>query len=282
MQSNTTWLVVNAASGSNGDDSVETLSCALASAGREPARVFNLQADALPTRGEVDAAGVSLLVVFGGDGSANAVVRALEGWAGEILVLPGGTANLLARALHGEADAESIIALLGTGQLASVRRTCIRCAGTAALIEVLAGPGATWSDVREDLRDGGAIAAAGSAIAATRESANGAAVRIVEPPLGREEGYPGVRMAPDGPHIIVDGYGPQSIVDFVKQGVALLRRDFREGPHDELGEYPELLCHSIDRSPIELMIDGERVTGGAEEKFSISPLEVNLLAAFHG
>ena len=204
VHSSKTWLVVNASSGSNGEDSAEMLGRALANAGHPPARVINLQTDAMPSRDDPDLAAAGLIVIFGGDGSANAVVHALEGWPGEVLVLPGGTSNLLSRSLHGEASAEEIIALLGIGRLAAARRSCIRCAGTAALIEVLAGPGATWGDVREELREGDPISAAGTAIAATRESATGAAVCIVEPPLGRDEGYPGVRMAPRGLHIIVD------------------------------------------------------------------------------
>ena len=281
-----TWLVVNGASGSNGDGSVESLTQALAAAGRAPSRVIDLQQDACPGLAELAATQVGLLAVFGGDGSLNTAIRAVEGWDGEVLALPGGTANLLARSLHGDAavesGAEAIIAGLGTARLAVRARNCVRCGGHTALIEVLAGPGAAWSDVREGLREGGLAQVAGSALDAAVQSTAGPMVRVVQPALGRVEGYSGVRLTPGAAHLEVEGYGAQRLTDYVLQGIALLRRDFREGPHDELGRHRAVRCRSADGSPIELMIDGERATGAADEQFSLAPLAVKLLARTDG
>lgn len=278
----TTWLVANGASGSNAEGSLATLEAALAAAGFPPAKVIDLQADDCPTRDGVETGGVGLLVVFTGDGSANAIINGLEGWDGEVLLLPGGTANLLARDLHGDADAETIVAALGAGRLSAPPRHVIRCGQGAALIEVLAGPGATWSDVREGLREGDIGAVAETTLEAAKQSTAGPMVHVVEPALGREEGYSGVRMSPVGDRMTVDGYGANNVADYVRQGIALLRRDFREGPHDELGLHAEVLCETIDGSPIELMIDGERMTGASQERFSLAPLGVKLLSMRHG
>lgn len=279
-----TWLIVNGASGSNGEDSVASLAGALAAAGRRPDRVIDLRTASLPSPADLDAAGVGLLVIFTGDGSANSAIVGVEGWGGEVLLLPGGTANLLSRALHGDAaDSDGIVAALGAGRLAPVKRDCITFSGGKALIEVLAGPGATWSDVREELREGDIAAVAGTAIDAAVQSAAGPMVKVVDPPLGRDEGYAGVRLEPRASSLMtVSGYGAQGVTDYVKQGIALLRRDFREGPHDDLGLHAGVTCRSVDGSPIELMIDGERVTGAAQERFSLAPLAVNLLAVIHG
>lgn len=277
-----TWLVANGASGSNAEGSLATLEAALATAGCPPARVIDLQTDDCPTRDMVESAGIGLLVVFTGDGSANAIINGLEGWDGEVLLLPGGTANLLAGDLHGEADAEAIVAALGAGRLAAPPRHVIRCSQGAALIEVLAGPGATWSDVREGLRDGDIGVVAETTIEAAKQSTGGPMVRVAEPALGRELGYSGVRMSPAGDRMTVDGYGANTVADYVMQGIALLRRDFREGPHDELGRHGDILCRSIDGSPIELMIDGERMTGEPQERFFLAPLGVKLLAMGNG
>lgn len=277
-----TWLVVNGASGSHGDGSVESLSRALAAAERAPGRVIDLQRERCPRLGDLVTAQVGLLAVFGGDGTLNTAIRAVEGWDGEVLALPGGTANLLARSLHGEAEAEAIIAGLGTPRLTARPRNCIRCGTHTALIEVLAGPGAAWSDVREGLREGSVAQVAGSALDAAVQSTAGPMVRVVEPALGRAEGYSGIRLTPGGANLEVEGYGARRLTDYVLQGLALLRRDFREGPHDELGRHPAVRCRSADGSPIELMIDGERATGAAEEQFLLAPLAVKLLASADG
>ena len=278
----TLWLVVNRASGSNDDAALDGLLAAFEAARCPPSRVIDASADDLPDRQLLEREGVATLAVFTGDGTINAVVPPLEGWGGAVLILPGGTANLLAHALHGEREAAEIVARFGAGELVRQRRTSIRSSQGTALCEVLAGPGATWSDVREGLRDGDLAATASKAVEAMRQSAGGPRVVLAAPELGSAEGYAGIRLAPLAGGMQVDGYGAESAADVVKQGVALLRRNFREGPHDELGTHAEALCRSLDGSPIELMIDGERRTGGPAERFSLAPLEVDLLSSLHG
>ena len=46
---------------------------------------------------------------------------------------------------------------------------------------------------------------------------------------------------------------------------ALVKRDFRQGPHDDLGHFEAIDCRS--KGPIALMIDGERRQGETAEKF---------------
>jgi hypothetical protein len=280
MNTPITWLLVNTASGSNSDEATQAVTEALAGAGAAPARVVDIKRDGCPSRADLEAAGVATLVVFAGDGTVNAALTTIEGWDGAVLVLPGGTMNLLAKAVHGDRDAAEI-----AGELASLKpihRCCIRSSQGTATIELLAGPGATWSDVREEMREGAIAGMADRAVEAVRQSTGGAMVRVIEPAVGREEGYAGVRLEPQADVLSADGYGAQGITDYVKQGIALLRRDFREGPHDELGHFAEVTCASIDGSPIELMIDGERRTGGPRETFSLAPLGVNLLASGNG
>ncbi len=272
------WLVVNSASGSNDPDAVESLIDALAEAGAEPAQIIDCSSADLPARADLEAAGVTLLAIYTGDGTINALVPQLEGWGGAVLVLPGGTANLLAKALHGESSVEQIVAAWGGGQLDAVQRPCIRFGEHTALIEVLAGPGATWSDVREGLREGDLGEIASTAIEAVRQSAAGPMVAVVEPELGRGDGYAGVRLSPAADGMQVDGYASDSFGDYLKQGLALLKRDFREGPHDKLGHHAAITCSSADGSEIALMVDGERLNGAGEQHFALETLHVNLLA----
>ena len=270
------WLVTNPASGSNSPAATRGVSAALAAAGCPPARVIDAAAG-LPDRAALEAAGVGVLAVFTGDGTINAVAAALEGWGGALLPLPGGTANLLARALHGDDPADTIAARLP--RLVPTRRTCVRTRHGPALAEVLAGPGATWSDVREGLRDGAVADIAGAAVSAIRQSTVGPMVALDDPPLGKAEGYAGIRLAPGPRGLIVAGYGAESIGDYLAQGLALLRRNFREGPHEPLGEHARITCRSREAVPIPLMIDGERRDGSATERFSLAPFALDLLGS---
>ncbi len=269
------WLVANSASGSNSDEALDELLAALANAGTPVARRFDV-IDRLPDRQMLQAAGVGTLAVFTGDGTVNAVATGVEGWDGALLVLPGGTANLLARAIHGDRDAAAIARDFRTLRIA--RRNCVRSRHGTGLIEILAGPGATWSDVREGLRDGDVGAVAGKAVEAIRQSTVGSMVALADPPIGRAEGYAGVRLDISGEAMLVEGYGAETVGDYFRQGLALLRRNFRDGPHDELGAHPAVTCRSVDSEPIPLMIDGERRDGAAQEHFSLAPFDLDLLA----
>jgi len=268
------WLIVNPASGSYSAAAVADLRGALAGAGTAVDRTIACDRG-LPTRAEVEAGGVRLVSVFAGDGTVNSVATALEGWSGALLVLPGGTANLLAGALHGDVDAPTIAARLP--ELVRLRRGCIRYTGGTALAEILAGPGATWSDVREELRDAGVAGLAGKTVAALRDSTAGPLVRLADPALGRADGYAGIRLAVAGQAMEVEGYGAQTIGDYLRQGLALLRRNFRDGPHDELGFHRAVACRSAGDDPMALMVDGERREGRAEERFSLAPFALDLL-----
>lgn len=277
MEGTTDWLLINSASGSFSQDALERLKDTFAQAGRPLARVVAFPDHPAPDRAPLEAAGVNMLAIYTGDGTINGVVTGLYGWAGQVLVLPGGTQNLLAKALHGGSSAEAIVAALGTGALTPTRRHLVRCSAGDGLCEVLAGPGAHWSDVREAMRErdlGGVAATLGQALG---KSTGGAAVHVVEPALGKAEGYPAVRLHPGDGTIAVDGYGAETLGEYAQQGLALLRRDFREGPHDELGGHAAVTCRSEER--IALMIDGERFEGNQEERFTTHQCPVEFLAS---
>lgn len=274
------WLVVNAASGSNTPEACEALRSGLDAHGIAIPRTSAVPDDDLPAAAELDAEGIGLLVVYTGDGTLRSVLTGLEGWDGAVLVLPGGTTNLLARTLHGERPMQDILADLP--RMRRVRRRCLRSEAGTAVIEVVAGPGAKWSDVREGLREGDVATVASTTVEAAQASAGASRVVLTQPDIGSREGYSGVRLTPFEDGIGVEGYGAQTIADYLAQGIALLRRDFRSGPHDDLGRHRHVNCASVDGTPIELMLDGERDCGGAAMQFSLAELRVDLLTAGHG
>lgn len=272
-----TWLVINRASGSYSEPAVDQLLTQLKDHGHEPAKIVAIPDDPAPDRAALEAAGVGLLVIFTGDGTCNSVIAGVYGWTGDVLILPGGTQNLLASTLHGDLDVAEIVTGLGQNSLMRERHHMVRTSQGDAYCEVVAGPGAHWSDVREAMREGDLGGMASTLGAAIGQSTSGELVHIAEPALGKPEGYPAVRVHPSRESLNVDGYGAETIADYARQGMALLRRDFREGPHDELGRHPAIVCRSSN--PIELMIDGERATGGCEERFEVIECPVVFLAA---
>ncbi|MFA9200881.1 MAG: diacylglycerol kinase family protein [Cypionkella sp.] len=276
-----TWLIYNGASGSHDEEGLRALVAALGAAGHAPDRIIDCK-EGTPDARAAGAGGAGLIAIHGGDGTLSRTIAGLEGFAGAVLPLPGGTYNLLARDLFGERAPLEIVELLGAGRLAPLRRACIRGSGVLAIAELLAGPGAKWADVREELREAniGEVIAKGWDAAAT--SAVGPMVALDSPARGRDEGYAGVRLVPRDGGMTIDGYAAEGLGDYLQQGLAILKRDFREGPHDELGTAAEVAVRSLEGDAIPLMVDGERSEGPAALAFSLDTLGVDLLGPADG
>lgn len=275
------WLVVNPASGSNNASSSETVAAALTDHGFRVDRVIAFPDDALPDIAALDAAGIGLVVVYTGDGSVNTLINQLAGWGGAVLVLPGGTMNLLAKRLHRSLGFEEIIAIVAGGGARRGRIACVRCEAGLALAGLLVGPGTVWSRVRESMRNLAVVEVAAGAIEAIRHSATGPYVRAPESALARDAGYALVELTPGEHGIQTDGYYADAALEYAGQAWAVLRRRFREGPHDRLGVAESIELASIDGSPLSCLIDGEPAECPSPFRFTVEPCCVDLLATAH-
>lgn len=278
METQQVWLVVNPASGSNAAEAVEALRRMLREAGFAILRETAFPDDPAPTPEELGRAGIGLVAVYTGDGTINAVVTGLYGWGGAVLVLPGGTMNLLSRRLHGEHDAERIIADVAAGRARRVRPAVARSTAGDALAGLLAGPGTRWGEVREALRSFDVLETAERAGEALAETTTGAPVSCIRPRIGSSEGYPLLAIDPRESGLHVAAYHAETPGEYLSQTWALIRRNFREGPHDDLGAVPELVIAAADGTPVSLLVDGEEAEGAAKEHVTLARCGVDLLA----
>lgn len=278
MREQRLWLVNNASSGSNDDSALATLEESCAGHGFRVAHRTVFPDQELLTPALLDAAGIDTVAVFAGDGTVNSLIAGLTGWAGAVLVLPGGTMNLLYRRLHGDNTLDETIAAVAQGMARRHRPGVIRSRQGVAYAGVLAGPGASWGRVREAMREVAVVELAESALKAIHETLGGEMIACAEPPLGRPEGYPLVNLTPHDRGIEIDGYVSQTPGEYAEQAWALIRRNFREGPHDRLGMANEVRLASTEGRAFGLLIDGEEVECGADEVFRLATCEVDLLA----
>ena len=277
------WLLTNARSGSNSDAALEALQTHCQQKGFAIAKHIRFPDEDLPTIAELDSAGVGRLAIFTGDGTLNAAVTRLAGWGGEVIVLPGGTMNLLSKRLHGpEAELETIIERIASGASRAVRPLMARCEKGDALAGLLAGPGTSWASVREAMRDFDIPAIAEGTGEALSETTGGAMVRCVQPQAGKQAGYPLIEFTPSHRGMQLDAFHAEGAGEFLQQSWALLRRNFREGPHTRLGLFDELELEMTDGSPLQVLIDGEPATLPSRAKFTVAPCEVDLLATHYG
>lgn len=273
------WLLTNTASGSYSEQAVDDVADAIRAAGFDLDRMICFpDADDLPTRDELDAAGVDVLAVFTGDGTVNSCVTQLYGWGGAVLILPGGTMNLLSHRLHGDAEADEIIKRIATGNGRKQRRHVVRSFHGDALVGFSSGPATTWYDVREAMRDVDMHAVVDTAGEALHETMQEPYVRLSKPELGRREGYPLIEVVPDEKGLRVVAYNAQTLGDYLKQGWAMLLRRFRDGPHEVLGYPEQMVLENTGGNPLKLSIDGEPTDGFPQEELSLARTEVDLLA----
>ncbi len=106
--------------------------------------------------GEALAAGMRRFAVLGGDGTLSAVAGVLAGSDASLAILPGGTANNVARCMGVPADMEGAAALLRTGRLVAVDVGRARCAGAEAVFLELCMVGliSTLSAIGDEIRHG--------------------------------------------------------------------------------------------------------------------------------
>lgn len=272
------WLVSNTSSGSNDDAALAALEACLEANGVRVAGRSVFPEDELPTPAKLDAARIECAAVFAGDGTINSVIAGLEGWGGAVLVLPGGTMNLLYHRLHGDLALEEVVARVASGKVVRCRPGVVRSECGDAYAGLLAGPGTSWGQVREAMREVDVAALAAGTVEAINASLGGEMIACVDPPLGRSEGYPLIMLTPHDHGIEVDAYYAESAAQYLEQTWALLRRNFREGPHDALGTAQALRLASTQGNPFGVLIDGEQADAAASVEFRLAACAVDLLA----
>jgi hypothetical protein len=272
------WLINNASSGSNDDAALAALKACCGTHGFHVARRTMFPEQPLPKPAVLDRAGIGLVAVFAGDGTINAAIAGLAGWGGAVLVLPGGTMNLLYHRLHGERTLEETVATVARDQAALRRPSVIRGPRGDAFAGVLAGPGTSWGRVREAMREADVVELAAGTIEAIEETLTGEMIACAAPPLGRREGYPLVSLTPGNGAIEIEAYHAETPGAYLEQAWALLRRNFREGPHEVLGHVRSVRLASTQGNPFGLLIDGEQAESAPEVEFVLAACEVDLLA----
>lgn len=268
-----TWLVINPGSGSFDEALVETIAERFAAAGQPFARTIDVGTDDLP---DAQGAGTAQrVVILTGDGTVSALHAGLSGWEGEILVLPGGTMNLLARALHGEAEPLEIVDAVLACNAKPVTIPLITAPGIVALSGLFAGPTTAWGDVREQMRNldvAGLVETVPRAIAATLGEDSVSAE-------GAKGAFPAFYLQPSEEGIKLTGVKADGPGDLLAHGWAWISGDFRDGPSDNLGTRAQVTIHGSEPGgTLSLLVDGEKEQTDDPVTFSAAASAIRFLS----
>ena len=265
-------LVCNNQSGSHDDAVLAKITETCRASGAPLVAVFALPEDEIPGATELDQQDIDLLLVWTGDGTINAAATKAAGWNGAILPLPGGTLNLLSKALHGDRPAPEILAdaLQGRGRRSPI--PTIQSDNGEAFITVIAGPATRWAEVRETMRQDGLIEASRAAPDALDAMTNAPGVKVA----GQEQTYAAVILTPTPEGIRADGILTEGTGDVLRHGLAWLGGDFRDGPSDEIATGATIILESD--AIISLEYDGELAEMPSPARFVSGASTVDFLA----
>jgi diacylglycerol kinase family enzyme len=161
-----TFAIFNPASGSVPPDGGERLLATLEAAGVRDTEMIQIDAtDCARQLKDIAEQSPDLFVVWGGDGTLKAALETAGQVTPNLLLLPGGTMNLLTRSIHGEKTWEQIV----TDVLAAPKRRMLpagRVNDDLFFCAMLAGAPARFAEARESLRRGELVKAAVEARAA--------------------------------------------------------------------------------------------------------------------
>ncbi len=272
------WLVHNDASGSNDREALERMDSSCANCGLHVAYRSSFPTEDLPTPAMLDEAEIDLVAIFAGDGTVNAALNALSGWSGQVLVLPGGTMNLLYHRLFADMTLDEVLELVAGRKLAVRRPGIISSSLGNAYAGLLAGPGTSWNDVREAMRNADVLAMATETREAFARTLRDKPLRCIEPELGRARGYPLLLLEPHDNEIVLYAYHAETTAEFVDQLLALAKHDFRQGPHDLIGSSQSLTLASVGGEKFGVLLDGEPAEADGPSQFRLVTSEVDLLA----
>ena len=232
------------------------------------------------------AGSADVLVVLGGDGTIRTAVEKLRGRGGYLVPLPGGTMNLLPRALYGERTWQAALAdTLAAPEIHPVSGGTVNGgrAGTHCFfVAALLGAPTLWADAREAVRHGDVLAAAKRAVTAARRSftepleyvfdgtlrGSAEAVAVVCPLISSvmDENEAGLEAA---------AIDTANAADALRLGFHALFDDWRDDPAVTRAKVTRAEVTGHGRLPV--ILDGERVRMGRSVIVEFAPVAFRAL-----
>ncbi len=251
----TLWFVTNPQSGSATQEKCVALEAVFAERGLTLAGRTAFPAEPIPDMATLDSAGVDTVVLFAGDGTINAALCALADWSGAFLILPGGTMNMLAKMLHGDADPAAIVHAAHV----DARRVALPYVAAGphrAFVGLIIGPAAHWGRAREAARAGRVARLAGALRNAWRRTfGRGIRLRGISDMDGR---YQAIFVAPTDGALQVNAVDARDWGAIAELGWSWLTGDWVAARAVTRREAAQIEPYSS--RPVLALFDGEPVT----------------------
>lgn len=276
------WLIANPASGSVGPTVLEEASAILAAA-RVEAQVRSCQETPLSQLlEEAMADHPDLLVVVAGDGTARAAGEAAGPYGPLVAPLPGGTMNMLPKAIYGDRTwQQALTDILADGEVRNVSGG--KVGNKAFYVAAILGAPALWARAREAMRDGDIRKAIQRARLAFRRGFSGR-LRFSLDGRQRDKAEALTVMCPliskamddDAPVLEAAALDPVSALDVFRLAANAALGDWRRDPSVEVTMCRQAACWAS--GPIPAVLDGEPVMLERSVTVRFTPVAFRALA----
>jgi Diacylglycerol kinase catalytic domain len=272
-----TIALINSRAGSVGADGARRMRSALSGVGLDHAEILEFDHDAADAQlRRIQEVAPDLVIVWGGDGTHRSVLDTLGRHSSQVLLLPGGTMNLLTKWLHGGRPWEHVLwsvlgspkpRILPAGRVDDMLFFCAMIAGVPAQLAA----------AREDVRRGDigrAIQDTGTALSSVHSIHLAAS-------FGRDPGHPDEHF-PTG-NVVGALVGPlarnermevawlslESAWSALEFAWASFASEWRDRPGMLVRPADSLLVENVDGLDIPAMIDGERIAPRTSFKITL-------------
>jgi diacylglycerol kinase family enzyme len=249
------WFVSNVRSGTATHEKCEAIEAVVQEHGLSLAGRTRFPDDPLPDPATLDAARADTVMLFAGDGTINAALCKLAGWNGAVLILPGGTMNLLAKRLHSSLDPGEIVAVAHVDDR-RIALPYVEAGEHRAFVAMIVGPATAWVHAREAARERRIARALRAAALAWRRSF-GRGVRLEgAPPLRKR--YQAVTVTADERGLAVAGIDARDWRALAELGWSWVTGEWMAARAVDTAHVRELrVPHD---GPARCLFDGEPVT----------------------
>ena len=230
---------------------------------------------------EAASCNLQLLVVLGGDGTIRTAAQACAKTRTYLLPLPGGTVNMLSRALHGEASWQD--ALKKTLPNPAIKELSGgRVGNELFFVAALVGAPALWIEARESLREGDIGDAVEKSAAAVEAMFDKTVQYFVSPEIRDEAEAVAVicplvsqEMSESEQALEAAAIDVSNAAELLGLATAAGFGKWRDNQNVKLAKTRQMTVQSSRDIP--LFLDGERVKVGRKTEINFVPKAVNVI-----
>jgi len=222
-----------------------------------------------------------VLVVLGGDGTIRTAAEACTGTDTYLLPLPGGTLNVLPRALYGDSSWQEALKETLTNPLTK-QLSAGRVRDKIFFVAAVVGAPGLWMEAREAIREGDILNAVGKAGVAFEAMFDTAIQYFISPELSGEAEVVAVicplvseQLSDSEQTLEAAAIDVENATELLGLATAAAFGKWRHHKSVTLTKTHRVTVRS--KKDIPLFLDGERVKVGHEAEISFAPHAVNVI-----